>query len=652
MSNVTKIVDGIMNNAWKSLAVVCVLVIGSYAYMAESGLLELLSPNAASTNYNLLVQGFRAGHLHLEKEVPPGLAQLPDPYDATANAPYWFLPYRLHDLSYYKGRLYLYFGVTPALILFWPYVALTGHYLFLRQAVAIFCTIGFLASVSLLYALWRRYFVEVSVWVIAACVLALGLATGMPVLLSQADINQVAISCGYILTMLTLGAIWRALHEPERRCWWLAAASVTYGLAVGARPSLLFGAIILLVPVIQAWRGRQRVWALLVATTGPIVLIGLGLMLYNNRRFGSPFEFGQRYQLAATSHPGSVQNFSLSYLWFNFRLYFLKSVGWSRHFPFVQRATVPPLPPGHGKVEGPFGILMNVPLVWLALAVPLTWRNRSVEDGSNLRWFVTAVALLFGTGALTIGLFYYTSARYEMEFLPALLLLAVIGILGLEYALASRTTRRRAVRWVWGLLLVFSVAFNLLMSVEYHADTHNIWGVELLRAGKVPEAVGEFEQALRLKPDYVQAHINLGNALGQSGRVQEEIEQYEQALRLDPDQAETQYNLGLVLAGVGRMPEAMEHWEQTLRLLPDFAEAHYNLGVGLAQSGRLPEAMEHWDLAVKSKPDFADAHCNLGLALEQTGKIKEAIAHYEQALRINPDLARARDALARLQTNQ
>ena len=132
----------------------------------------------------------------------------------------------------------MYFGVTPALILFWPFVALTGHYLFDRQAVTIFCAVGVTVSLGLLRALWRRYFAEVSVWVVAACALALGLATGVPVLLPQSDIYQVAISCGYMLTMLALGAIWCALHEPERRCRWLAAASVAYGLAVGARPEL------------------------------------------------------------------------------------------------------------------------------------------------------------------------------------------------------------------------------------------------------------------------------------------------------------------------------------------------------------------------------------------------------------------------------
>jgi hypothetical protein len=111
-----------MKNAWISLASMCALVIGVYAYTAQSGFLASTSLNAADEYYNLLVQGFRAGQLNLKKEVPPGFASLADPYDRTANAPYGVL-----DLSYYKGKFYLYFGVTPAVVLFWPYAALTGY---------------------------------------------------------------------------------------------------------------------------------------------------------------------------------------------------------------------------------------------------------------------------------------------------------------------------------------------------------------------------------------------------------------------------------------------------------------------------------------------------------------------------------------------
>ncbi len=363
---------------------VCALVIGVYAYMAQSRVLESLSPNPSGCYYNLLVEGFRAGQLSLKKEVPPAFTRLADPYDPTANARFRLGSDSLHDLSYYKGKLYLYFGVTPALILFWPFVALTGEYLFERQAVVIFCAIGFLASVGLLRALWHRYFAEVSAKVMAACALALGLASGVPLLLPRSAYNEVAISCGYMLTMLTLWAIWHALHASERKWQCLAAASLAYGLAVGARPSLLFGAVILLAPVVQAWRERRQVWPMLAAATVPITLIGLGLMLYNMRRFDSPLEFGIRYQLAGERQV-TRQFFNLHYLWFNFRVYFLEPARWSARFPFVHQNVVPPLPAGYGHAESSFGVLTNIPLVWLALAVPLAWGgDRQVRPCAGL----------------------------------------------------------------------------------------------------------------------------------------------------------------------------------------------------------------------------------------------------------------------------
>ena len=85
------------------LGAVCALVIGVYAYAAHSGYMEVLSLNAADTYYNLLVQGFRAGQLSLKKEVPSGLAQLTDPYDPSANALYRHTPYRMNEMTYYKG---------------------------------------------------------------------------------------------------------------------------------------------------------------------------------------------------------------------------------------------------------------------------------------------------------------------------------------------------------------------------------------------------------------------------------------------------------------------------------------------------------------------------------------------------------------------
>ncbi|MGO9245278.1 MAG: tetratricopeptide repeat protein [Verrucomicrobiia bacterium] len=633
------------------MAAVCALVIGVYAYVAQSRVLELLSPNAADTYYNLLVQGFRDGHLSVKKEVPTGFARLPDPYDPAANRVYWGPPYGIGDLSYYKGRLYLYFGVTPALMLFWPVAALTGHYLFYGQAVTIFCAVGFLASVGVLCAVWRRYFSEVSVWAVAACALGLALATGVPLLLERCGVYEVAISCGYMLTMLALGAIWCALHEREGRWRWLAAASVAYGLAVGARPNLLFGAVALLVPVAQAWHERRQVWPMLAAATIPITLIGLGLMLYNELRFDNPLEFGWHYQLAGEQHV-TRQLFNPHYLWFNFRVYLLKPARWSSRFPFVREIALPPVPAGYGGVESPFGVLTNIPLVWLTLAVPLAWRGRSGQAGSVLRWFGAAVALLFGTCVLPLLFFISAVARYEVEFLPAPLLLAAVGIFGLERALADRPLWRRAARWGWSLLLAFSVAFNLFACVVRCAEPYNNLGDALYQTGKREEAIEHYQQALRINPDYAEAHYKLGVALYQTGKREEAIEHLQQALRINPDYAEAHYNLGVALYEAGKREEGIEHFQQALRFKPDYAEAHNNLGVSLAQAGKIEEAVAHFQRALRINPDYAEAHYNLGNALAQVGRVPEAIAHYEQALRIKPDFTQAQNALARLQARQ
>ena len=86
---------------------------------------------------------------------------------------------------------------------------------------------------------------------------------------------------------------------------------------------------------------------------------------------------------------------------------------------------------------------------------------------------------------------------------------------------------------------------------------HYNLGVALAKGGRMEAAIGHYQEALRLKPDWAEAYNNLGNALYQRGRTAEAIRQFQEALRLKPDYAEARKNLIVALAaGTAGSPPA------------------------------------------------------------------------------------------------
>ncbi len=536
-----------------------------YLALGAANVTEWGHDAARDEDYNLLVEGFQKGQLNLNKEAPAGLALLPDPYDPIANARYRAIPYRLDDLSYYRGKLYFYFGATPGLLLFWPWAALTGHFLFQRIGCAAFCGVGFVASLALLRGLLRRYFPETPMWIAGLLAAMLGLASSATVLLQKADVWEVPIACGYALSMLALGAVWRALHEPSRRVLWTALASLGIGLAISSRPALLFGAAIVLAPLFGAGRPERRIGPWLAALL-PLGLCGAAVMAFNAARFGNPLEYGARYMLGLYRQD-TARHFSLGYLGYNFWVYFLEPMRWSAGFPFVRDAAVLPMPPAHGVVEDPFGALTGMPFLLAALAAPLAWRGRPAGEARPLRALVLATALLFAAAAFMICLFYGNCSRYELDFLPSLALLAAAGVLGAERLAAGRPRRLASVRLAWIGTLALSLAFILLLSVQHYADQR----------------------------------YRLGNAYMASGRAEDATEQYRRALAVEPRLADAQGNLGAAYFRLGRYAEAIAADQAALRLDPDSAAAHYNLAGALRQSGRLAEAQAEYEKAYALK---------------------------------------------------
>lgn len=173
-------------------------------------------------------------------------------------------------------------------------------------------------------------------------------------------------------------------------------------------------------------------------------------------------------------------------------------------------------------------------------------------------------------------------------------------------------------------------------------------GDELLRAGKVAEAVPLLERAATDLPDDPRAWNFLGLAYHDAARPGEALKAYLRALHLDRNYFDVHYNLGALHSEQGNWTEA----ERSLRtfLAPD---ANRNHGVAWGLLGdaqlrlrKLEEAEHSLSFAAKLDPNNADVWNNLGLVYAGKRRWANARQDFAYAIRLDPRNASARLNLA------
>ena len=95
-------------------------------------------------------------------------------------------------------------------------------------------------------------------------------------------------------------------------------------------------------------------------------------------------------------------------------------------------------------------------------------------------------------------------------------------------------------------------------------------------ASDVEEEIESYKQAIRINPDYADAHANLGLAYGNLGMYKEAIEACKQAIRIKPDDAKAHFNLGLIYVFNDR-GSALEQYKILKNLDSELANKLFNL---------------------------------------------------------------------------
>jgi predicted TPR repeat methyltransferase len=164
--------------------------------------------------------------------------------------------------------------------------------------------------------------------------------------------------------------------------------------------------------------------------------------------------------------------------------------------------------------------------------------------------------------------------------------------------------------------------------------------------GRPEEAIRLISLALRVSPEYADAHNNLGNIYREQDRLNEAEACYRRVIELIPKSAAAYNNLGTVLRAKGLLPDAEAAYQKAIDIAPNFPNPHENMGNLLSQQGKVTEAVAHYSQAIVLNPDHPGSKKMLGIALSSLGRVEEAANVYREWIEKEPYNPVARHLLA------
>jgi hypothetical protein len=451
-----------------------VAIAAFYIWTATSSQYAFVWGTKKVDHYNLLAEGFLSGHLYLAQDPPKELLALPNPYDPAANE-----PYRLHDVSLYKGHYYVYFGPVPVLTLYLPWRIITGWSIPNNLAVVIFLLAGNIFLCMLLFRLFEASGTKLDWLQKRLAITAICLCQTAPIILRRAFMYETAVAAGmcFVAAGFYFLACYLTSDQPPR-VWQVIGAGLCLGLTPGCRPNYLVvvtvasAAYLVYLFRARALRGRELLRELYLFGA-PIAACGLLLCWYNFARFGNPFNVGQVYQLI-----GDVADRGISSHWSSLfpglYRFLLEPPVWVRHFPFFELSSAGTFgaeqwPAGAGHRDAMSGFLLLCPLSIAGIALPL-WLRRFKLSQPVLFLLTTLYITAVLNMIVIVMTVHNVTQRYEIDFAPPILLISLFVLFTLSLKIEHKPYRIAAQAGI-AVAILASAAIQAAASIQSYDNT-------------------------------------------------------------------------------------------------------------------------------------------------------------------------------------
>lgn len=324
----------------------------------------------------------------------------------------------LWDMSFYKGKLYLYFGITPVLLFYLPFNIVTGMYLSDNLLCFVLACLIFLLSLFLIKKLTFSQVTFLPIRILT--VFLVGFCNLMPFILIRTSIYETAIVTATFLLLSSFVVLYFYLMTGKSNL--VLILGILLSLCVGARPFyVLFIPVAFIVICWINYNNKESIKYVIkqaIFFLIPCIIIGTGLALYNYLRFDSVFEFGFKYVLNYENHYEQIPTIKDALIAIKYSLFNLPDIDDTTFFSLAETK-------GHIFAnENITGISWIFPMILSFVLLPRFIKDMFVK---NKNVFYILILMIFVICLnLLITSFIGSVTRYQFEYLALIAILSIV----------------------------------------------------------------------------------------------------------------------------------------------------------------------------------------------------------------------------------